>query len=209
MTELSAPSLDDPPPLPAADGALVVDVAVEHDDWSDRIPGAAEICADTLTAALSFLPGHLPGLEVSVALVDDATIRDLNRRFRGMDKPTNVLSFPALDAPALGALERGERPADMPPGAPVVMGDLALALETLEREAAAQGKELPAHFRHLLLHGFLHLFGYDHLDDEQAETMERLEARILGHFGLPDPYDPDPVQGDDRPTAVATDKCND
>lgn len=191
MTDLSSLEFEDPLPPPAADGSLVVDVSVECGGWSEGIPGAVDACADGLAAALEFIPGDLPGIEVSVALVDDHAIRDLNKRFRGIDKPTNVLSFPALGAEELEALGRGARPPGVPPGVAVTVGDLALALETLQREAAAQGKEPLAHFQHLLVHGFLHLFGYDHMDDMQAEVMERLEARILGQLGLPDPYDPD------------------
>lgn len=210
MTDLSSLEFEDPLPSPAADGSLVVDVSVDCDGWSTGIPGAVDACVETLAAALEFIPGDLPGLEVSVALVDDAAIRDLNNRFRDKDKPTNVLSFPALDAEELAALGRGMRPAGLPPQGAVMVGDLALALETLQREAAAGAKDPLAHFRHLLVHGFLHLFGYDHMDDAQAEIMEGLEARILARFGLPDPYDPDHLAGEGQLNPVATDKqCND
>ncbi len=112
--------------------------------------------------------------EVNLRLTDDAEVRALNARWRGVDQPTNVLSFPS--APAERA---GEAP---------TLGDIALAYETLAREAEELGGSLSDHYRHLVAHGFLHLIGYDHQTDEEAERMEDLEKRILARLGVADPY---------------------
>ena len=114
------------------------------------------------------------GAEVSLLLADDAELQALNARWRGIDKPTNVLSFPA--APP-------DRLADAP-----TLGDIALAFETLAREAEEGGIPLRDRYRHLVAHGFLHLIGYDHGTDGEAERMEALEKRVLARFGVSDPY---------------------
>ena len=105
----------------------------------------------------------------------DAEVRELNANWRKQDKPTNVLSFPAPKQPGAGDDDR-------------FLGDIVLAAETVLREAAEQGIPLENHFRHLVLHGFLHLLGYDHETDAEAETMEALETHILATLGVPDPY---------------------
>lgn len=120
-------------------------------------------------------------LVTSVLFTDDAEIHALNREWRGRDKPTNVLSFPMLEADALAALA--------PEGPPVMLGDIALAHETCAREAAEKGTSLANHAAHLIVHGLLHLAGHDHVDsDAQAEAMEALETRILAKLGIADPY---------------------
>ena len=110
------------------------------------------------------------GFDLTILLTDDDTVRDLNDRFRHKDTATNVLSFPAHET-ATGHL-----------------GDIALAYGVCAREAAEQGKPLAAHLQHLVAHGVLHLVGYDHEDEAEAEIMENLERRILSQLGLPDPY---------------------
>ena len=114
------------------------------------------------------------GVEVSLCLADDAQMRALNARWRGTDRPTNVLSFSTASAERLGV-------------API-LGDIALAFETLAREAGESGASLADHYRHLVAHGFLHLVGYDHQTGEEAERMEALETRILARLGVADPY---------------------
>jgi len=111
---------------------------------------------------------------VSLLLSDDRTVRELNRQWRKIDKPTNVLSFPAAEPTALAR-------------APL-LGDIVLAYETTAREAAAQKKSLADHGTHLVVHGFLHLLGHDHILAQQAEVMEALETRILARLGIADPY---------------------
>ena len=116
-------------------------------------------------------------VELSIALLDDAEQRRLNRHWRGVDRATNVLAFPAWEpgAPA-------------PSGAPLLLGDVTLAAETVAREAADQGKSIPDHLSHLVVHGVLHLIGYDHLTDCEAAAMESLEITILAALGVADPY---------------------
>ncbi len=106
---------------------------------------------------------------------DDASIREINAEWRQQDKPTNVLSFPAFP------VTPGEKPGPM-------LGDIVIARETVEREAVDLGKSFEEHLTHLLVHGFLHLLGYDHMETEEAEEMEALETRILASLGLSDPY---------------------
>jgi probable rRNA maturation factor len=114
------------------------------------------------------------GSELSLVFTDDAHVRELNLRFRKKDSPTNVLSFPAPSAPdgRFGP----------------VLGDVVLARETVFREAEAEGLTIEAHVAHLVLHGFLHILGYDHADEAEATAMERLETAILGGLGIADPY---------------------
>ena len=111
--------------------------------------------------------------ELSIVLTDDAEQQVLNRDWRGIDKPTNVLSFPQIE-----------------PFSPVagILGDITLARETLEREAAELGKSFADHFTHLVVHGFLHILGYDHLEGADALVMEGLETQILASLGIADPY---------------------
>ena len=111
--------------------------------------------------------------ELSIVLTDDAEQQGLNRDWRGIDKPTNVLSFPQIE-----------------PFGPVtgILGDIVLARETLEREAVELGKPFTDHYTHLVVHGFLHILGYDHIDEAEALVMEGLETQILATLGIPDPY---------------------
>lgn len=115
--------------------------------------------------------------ELSVLLADDAFVQSLNRKFRGKDQPTNVLSFPQVDGPG-EIVFQAARP----------LGDIAFAYETLVVEAKHQGKSFDDHLAHLVVHGVLHLLGHDHIDDEEAEAMETLERVILDRFGIADPY---------------------
>ena len=116
--------------------------------------------------------------ELAVMLTDDAGIRTLNSNWRGIDKPTNVLSFPALQPTGAGG----------PDDAPRMLGDIAIAYETTRQEADDEQKPFDHHLSHLAIHGFLHLMGYDHETDDDAEAMEGLEQEILAQLGIPDPY---------------------
>jgi probable rRNA maturation factor len=151
-----------------------IDVVIESARWR-RAPHAASVVRRAIVAAT---PAQPRSTEVSVVLTSDRAIRTLNRRWRGRDKSTNVLSFPS-PAPV------GKQPLR---GAPRHLGDIVLAYETVVREARAEGKPLDHHIAHLALHGFLHLLGYDHESHGQAEAMERRERRILARLGVPDPY---------------------
>jgi probable rRNA maturation factor len=114
--------------------------------------------------------------EVSVRIVDEPEMRALNRDYRDQDKPTNVLAFPAGD------------PGFVPPGETPLLGDIVVCAGVVAREAEEQGKPLEHHWAHMLVHGTLHLLDYDHISAQQAEVMEALERRILGDFGIADPY---------------------
>ncbi len=157
-------------PGPSTD--IAIDIAVESPLW-DAFDEADALAERAIETALQHARVELfPGAEVSLLLSDDAFIRSLNARWRGQDKPTNVLSFPAAANPA----------------ATSVLGDIAIAFETMAREADEEGKSLRAHFTHLVVHGLLHLIGHDHESEAEAEAMERLEREILAALGIDDPY---------------------
>jgi probable rRNA maturation factor len=147
---------------------ITVDIDVASAGW-DAEPQAEARVREAIAAAAARVSGDGA---VSVLLADDAAVRVLNRDWRQIDKPTNVLSFPAPQQPA---------------GEPVV-GDIAIAYETVAREAAEEGKPFLHHLAHLAVHGYLHLMGYDHQTDSEAEAMEALEREILRTLRIPDPY---------------------
>ena len=178
---MNSPLLEDPEP------ALAVDILIESEAWR-MLPEAEDIVRRAIALAATYphptLPrepgrvgwGHHRNAELSVLLCDDGTITGLNGRWRGQEKPTNVLSFPALPLPGAPANEK------------ISLGDIAIAYETLAREAEENGKAVSDHLSHLVVHGFLHLLGYDHHMDDEAERMERLERDILARIGVADPY---------------------
>ena len=150
----------------------LIDVIVEAPAW-DAADGAEAMVRRALTEAAVASGADFKDRTLVVLLTDDASIRRLNAQWRRIDKPTNVLSFPA------GSHQQG----------PVTsLGDIAIAYETTAREAKEEGKPLADHLAHLAVHGFLHLLGYDHDSDADAETMEGLERVILARLGIPDPY---------------------
>lgn len=150
---------------PAAN-ILVIDVAMPCAAWRRELPGAARLARETARAVL--VDAGVGAAEVSLVLSDDDEVRRLNRRWRGKDAPTNVLSFPT--------------------GETRMLGDVVLAFETVVREAEEGDRPLVHHFRHLIVHGVLHLLGHDHEADSDAVRMENRERRILREFGVPDPY---------------------
>jgi len=152
------------------------EVLVTADCWAGE-SGAETIIHRAIETAASMIDADTGDAEVAVMLTDDAGIRTLNKNWRGIDKPTNVLSFPAL------------QPERAPAGdAPRMLGDIAIAYETTRREADTEHKPFDHHLSHLAVHGFLHLIGYDHENDDDAEIMEGLERNILAQLGIPDPY---------------------
>lgn len=163
---------------------LDLDVAVEDGDWS-ALGDAEALARRAVEAALGVASDAPRGpVEVSLLLTDDAGVRALNAAWRDKDKPTNVLSFPAPAQPGV-------------PG-PRHLGDIALAFETLEREARDEGKTMADHAAHLIVHGTLHLLGYDHESTGEAEIMEALEVNALKSLSIADPY------RDTEPTGPAT-----
>ncbi|MBM3619766.1 MAG: rRNA maturation RNase YbeY [Alphaproteobacteria bacterium] len=148
---------------------MTIDVEVLDPRWLESLRTARSICRRAAQAAIDGGGKRLPDrVSIVVALDSDAAVRRLNRTYRGKDKPTNVLSFP---------------------GAEPFLGDIVLARQTVLREARDQGKRPAAHLTHLVMHGTLHLLGYDHERSErQARRMERLETRLLATMGIADPY---------------------
>ena len=152
--------------------ATSVDILDEHDAW-DVVPDRAAIADRIIATAATMYGADLPAeAEVSLLFCNDARIRELNRMWRGQDKPTNVLSFPS------------PRQHEFDPS----LGDIAIAFETVAREAADEGKTMADHMAHLLAHGFLHLVGFDHETETDAEVMENAERSILAVHGIADPY---------------------
>jgi probable rRNA maturation factor len=160
---------------------LDLDLNVQCGEWN-RIASLEKLIG---TAARAATAAARPGdglLEVSLMLTSDEEIAGLNAAYRRREGPTNVLSFPqAMPASPDGMGAAGKTPARL-------IGDIVLAYETVEREAKAAAKPIENHIAHLVVHGMLHLFGYDHEDDAEAEKMERLEAVILSGLGIADPY---------------------
>lgn len=157
------------------DSSHLVEVTVEAGAWRAAVAEPELLCRRVVGAALAREAGSGP-VEVGVLLADDARVRGLNRGWRGKDAPTNVLAFPAEGhAPPGGA-------------APALLGDVVVALETARGEAEAEGKPLADHLAHLLVHGTLHLLGFDHGADAEADAMEAREAEILAGLGVADPH---------------------
>ncbi len=150
---------------------LHLEISRNSDGWPEALDARAE---QAVREALKQSKAKVTGAaELSVVLTNDAEQQTLNRDWRGIDKATNVLSFPQIE-----------------PFGPVsgLLGDVILARETLEREAAEEGVSFEDHFTHLMVHGFLHILGYDHMNDDEALVMEGLETQILASLGVADPY---------------------
>jgi probable rRNA maturation factor len=168
---------------PMAPFALpLTEVLVVADGWRAE-PDAEAVIHRAIAAAAETVQAEtgeagFGEAELAVMLTDDAGIRTLNSNWRGIDKPTNVLSFPALQPTGAGG----------PDEAPRMLGDIAIAYQTTRKEADDEQKPFDHHLSHLAIHGFLHLMGYDHETDDDAEAMEGLEQEILAQLGIPDPY---------------------
>jgi probable rRNA maturation factor len=160
---------------------MTVDCIVEDDRWSD-IADLAQVATDAALTRLGLEPSVF---EISVLACDDARIAALNADFRGKSAATNVLSWPSDER---GAAVDGEMPLSPNVGYDAELGDIAIAYDTCAREAAEAGKSMRDHTLHLLVHGTLHLMGFDHERDRDATLMEGLETEILGKLGLRDPY---------------------
>jgi probable rRNA maturation factor len=174
------PDPERPPDLQLS-ATLAVEIVHDFDGWDaiadrdDLIVAAAEALLKEVDLSDEDDAATLPDFIATVLLTSDAEVRILNAKWRGQDKPTNVLSFPAdPNAPVNGGCEP--------------LGDIALACETVLREAEAQCTTPAHHLQHLVVHGLLHLLGYDHLNEEEAAEMEALEVDILARLGVADPY---------------------
>lgn len=164
----------------AAKRDILIDIAIQDPAW-DKVEGLHRTVEETIKTAIRYatLP-HIAqdrALELSIVLANNDLVQVLNREYRGKDKPTNVLTFAALDE-------------DNAPdhGGPLSLGDVILAFETLMEEARDQKKPFGDHLKHLCVHGTLHLLGYDHLEEDEANIMETLEIRILQTLGVQNPY---------------------
>lgn len=172
MADDTAPQIEDPDSRRSARFPFDIDIAVNDPAWDallrdvdiERVIGAVWSALETST-------GHGPKSgELSLAFVDDAAIAGLNKGFRGKDGPTNVLSFPTDDNLHM-------------------LGDIVMAYETVLREATESAKPVAHHITHLLVHGFLHLHGYDHMTEAEAQVMETLETAVLSQLGIDNPYE--------------------
>lgn len=163
----------------------LVDIVIEDPRWAGVLESAAETAA---AAALAGLGLPAAGFQLCVMGCDDARIAALNSDFRDKARPTNVLSWPSEDRASDMAGAAPDLPAPGDPDDPEHLGDIAIAWETCVAEAAEQDKPLHDHVTHLIVHATLHLLGYDHEDDDDAELMEATEVRILSSLGIADPY---------------------
>ncbi len=167
----------------SAKNKVTVDVMVQARSWEKHDFDAVRLCRSIvpLTLAAAKLPPALKGkvLDVGVVLTTDAKIHALNAAYRNKNKPTDVLSFSNLDSANAGIEMQND---------PFMLGDIILAAQTIARDARADKKTFKAHFTHLLVHGTLHLVGYDHMKPAEARVMEALEVKILKNLGLKNPY---------------------
>lgn len=165
--------------------SLVADIDIDQNAWQGAGNGLESLCQTMAIAAFNqaqelgpFEDKGFEGAELAMRLTTNKELQNLNDQFRGMAKPTNVLSFAALDGDDLALLE----------GGPLFLGDIAIAAETVDVEAREQQKSVRDHLSHMVVHGVLHLMGYDHEDAADAQKMEALEREILKAAGISDPY---------------------
>ncbi len=145
----------------------MIEISITNRAWTRALPDAGSLARRAVAAAFA---DRAPDVSAAVRLTSDRTVAELNRRFRGIEGPTNVLAFPMACGVGGG------------------LGDIAVAFGVCEREAVQDGKVLAHHLQHLVIHGALHLIGYDHRSDGEAETMETIERSILARLGIADPY---------------------
>ncbi len=189
MNDKNAETVDPPSPRPhraaaaRANRTVEIAVLVEAGRWRDTLVNAEDLVREAAATVLAHAASAGTHGEVGVVLADDALLRALNRDYRGVDEPTDVLAFPLGD-----------------PGGSL-LGDVIVAYETAAREAHEQEKPLADHLRHLVVHGLLHLFGFDHDDEAATRTMECRETAVLATLGVPDPYGVDDVSAleDEQP----------
>jgi probable rRNA maturation factor len=177
----------DPTPDPARAGkaSACIDVIISENAWEYKCADLAGLCERAAIAGISAVCEinkllKLEGAEVAIMLSNNSHVQDLNRDYRDIDKPTNVLSFASFDADEL---------VKMPEGADIILGDIVVAYETVVSEAEEEGKVLEDHLVHMIVHGVLHLLGFDHQSDEEARQMESLEIDVLDRMGIFNPYD--------------------
>lgn len=159
---------------------MLIDIIIQEKLWRQELPTIRKITKDCIkislcSPALGCTDSNIKdNAEICILLADDQTIQDLNKRFRGKDTPTNVLSFPQSEPNTLPILP---------------LGDIVLSYQTIQKEAYEQNKNFVSHFKHLLVHGVLHLMHYDHQNDQEAKIMEDIEIKILDSLGIKNPYE--------------------
>ena len=164
----------------------MIEIELSADDiWQDQGDWQG-LCERAVSAAISVAPfarlnETAATISVSIRFADNSEVQALNRDYRQKDKPTNILSFPMLDAVLLESIANTD-------DGEILLGDMILAHEICAQEAAEKDIPLPRHITHLIIHGTLHLLGFDHIDEQEAENMEALEVKALASLGLPDPY---------------------
>lgn len=163
---------------------VIIDLIINNKRWNTNsiFDNYIKVVNDIISKTLEFLQIKLPQdsqIEISVVLTDDKEIQAINKQYRNKDKPTNVLSFQIIQDDLESELKKQPH---------LLLGDIFISFDTLKREAKEQGKSIQNHFIHLFLHSFLHLLGYDHLEDDEAEQMESLEIKILDKMGIKNPY---------------------
>ncbi len=168
---------------------LILEVIFDYKSWRTDIPEAEDIITSVLEQFVKYVPEgkklfKFPHLELGIILCNDDFIKNLNRSYRSQEKATNVLSFEGL-SPEQALILQNDDPA---PEFPLSLGEIYIAHERLVKEVSNSGISLHDHFAHLVLHGLLHLVGYDHIEDEEAQVMEALETRLLGYLAIDDPY---------------------
>ena len=177
----------------------LVQIMAPNEEWFRVLPNANQLATDVIQRAVRESGKVNANSEVSVVFSDDRELQLLNKEYRGIDKPTNVLSFPGPE------IEPEDPNSYTVRDRPHVLGDIVLSLETTEREAKEQGKELKHHVAHLLVHGALHLLRYDHENEGDAQVMEDLERAVLAGLGIGDPYVVDEDDSDAEPAPAAAD----
>lgn len=159
---------------------LAVSIRIPCGAWRAAVPSARRVCRRAAAAAFSAANTGAVAAELSLMLTDDAAIAALNRDYRGRNGPTDVLSFAAVELQPGSPLPKGD--------GPMLLGDVAVAFETASADAAMEGIDLGDHLAHLVVHGVLHLFGYDHEHEAEANRMEQLEVAVLAELGIGNPY---------------------
>ncbi|MFN7662702.1 MAG: rRNA maturation RNase YbeY [Alphaproteobacteria bacterium] len=164
------------------DPLTLIDISVHSGGWEPQLETTLHTIEEVVKVCRSYFPLLEKKGHVDVVLADDELLQSLNASYRHKDKPTNVLSFPQDD------LSKGQY---LPPVEFVLLGDIVLSYSTLQQEAVAQKKVFSDHLQHLIVHGFLHLLGFDHAEEDEAQEMEALEIKILESLGVPNPYQED------------------
>ncbi|MBT5072905.1 MAG: rRNA maturation RNase YbeY [Kordiimonadaceae bacterium] len=169
---------------------LLLEISIDFESWQETLLNYQELATKAIEQITKNVNEgkalqNFSHLELSIVLCDDALIHKLNNDYRMQNKPTNVLSFPGLTAEQIDEYLIGGKG---PPEGPYSLGEIYIAYETIVQEAQVSDIKVENHFTHLIIHGVLHLLGFDHVEDAQADEMERIETKLLGYLGVDDPY---------------------